>query len=126
MSDGDINELIEQLNSIRVEREEAVRIIGRTNRQEAQIISDLQALQRTRRRRETTDANANHEPIRSNEFRIGQLVEITNRLRDEFGITGVVTSVGHTRVELKNSTTERKYSRAHWNLRLVPQSEESQ
>ena len=113
MSDGDINELIEQLNSIRVEREEAVRIIGRTNRQEAQIISNLQALQRTRRRRETADANVNQAP---NECRIEQLVEITNRLRDKFGTTGEVISVGHTRVEIRNATTRKKYSRAHWNL----------
>ena len=122
MSDGDINELIEQLSSIRIEREKAVRVISRTNRQEAQVISDLQALQLTRRRRGTNaNANANQPP---NEFRIGQLVRITNSLRNEFGTTGVVTSVGHTRVEVKNSATGKKYSRAHWNLQLVSQTEE--
>lgn len=124
MSDGDINELIEQLSSIRIEREKAVRVISRTNRQEAQVISDLQALQLTRRRRGTdanANANANQPP---NEFRIGQLVRITNRLRNEFGTTGVVTSVGHTRVEVKNSATGKKYSRAHWNLQLVSQTED--
>ena len=113
---GNINQLIEQLNNIRVERKEAVRIIGQTDRQEAEIITKW-------RRREVTDVNAYHA---SNDFCIGQIVEITNRLRDEFGTTGEVISVGCTKVEIRNTTTRRKYSRAHWNLRLVPQSENSQ
>ena len=123
MTNGDINRLIEQLNNIRVEREEAVRIIGQTDRQEAEIIANLQALQQTRRRRKPTNVNANHAP---NDFCIGQIVEITNRLRDKCGTTGEVISIGHTKIEIRNTTTRNKYSRAYWNLRLVPQNENAQ
>ena len=49
-------------------------------------------------------------------YKIGQLLRITNRLRNEFGTTGKVIRVGDPFVTIRNVESNRKYTRAWFNL----------
>ena len=52
-------------------------------------------------------------------YEIGQLLRITNRLRNEFRTTGKVIRVGELLVTICNVATKRKYTRAWFNLEPV-------
>ena len=126
MTDNEIDCLIEQLNSVRIAREAAVRVIGQSDRQEAAIVRRIQNI-RAQASRTTTDnarpgvaiANA----ARHNNLRRGQIVRITNRLRDEYNITGEVISTTRRIVVIRNELTGNRYSRAWWNLEVIEAAE---
>ena len=52
-------------------------------------------------------------------FAKGDIIAITNRLRNKFGIVGKIEKIGVRLVKIVNSSTNKTYSRAWWNLRLI-------
>ena len=111
MSIEEIDNITKQLSQIRIRRENAIRALETANEQESCL---LRRLQRVR-----SVARPNKE---NNPHKIGDIVRITNKLRDEFGTISVVTSwiTSHSRlIDIKNTTTNIKYTRAWLNLELV-------
>ena len=103
MTDNEIDCLIERLNNVRLKREAAVRVIGQSDRQEAAIVRKIQNIRADRTRPNlrhwVVDADGNH--IKNN-LREGQIVRITNYLRDEHSIVGKdVDSTGRI-VDIRN------------------------
>ena len=113
MIDEELDDLISELTRLRIRRVESTaalqRIIDDTGRQEAQLI---QRIQRAR----TAPARREARQVATNTISVGDTVRITNRLRDERGITGVVTHVGPRMVTLRNNSNGKTYKRAWWNL----------
>ena len=110
MSDDNIDDLTRQLERLRLRREEALRTIDNANRAETDIIA------RIRR------ARANNPTRRENSHRQGDIVRITNVLRNEHGIVGTVLPPSGPRsrlITIQNQSTSRKYTRGWWNLELV-------
>ena len=110
MRNDDIDDLARQLERLRIRREEAARVIQETNRAEEEII--------TRIRR----ARAANPSRRLNPHRPGDIVRITNVLRDEYGTVGTVlppsTSTSRL-IRIRNQSSNREYQRGWWNLELV-------
>ena len=113
MIDEELDDLISELTRLRIRRVESTaalqRIIDDTGRREAQLI---QRIQRAR----TAPARAEARQVATNTLSVGDTVRITNRLRDERGITGVVIHVGPRMVTLRNNSNGKTYKRAWWNL----------
>ena len=65
----------------------------------------------------TTHGNRNNKTRTGvNTFRVGDLLQITNRLRNEFGVTGVVETTGSQFIWIKKTVTGKRYNKAYWNL----------
>ena len=111
MLNQDVEELTLALAQIRLEREEIVQALDATNRRENELIQNLNAARAAAA--EATNAEDRNPHV------IGDLLSITNDLRNEFGITGRVTRSGRTFVTIRNSTTRRTYTRAWFNLSPV-------
>ena len=111
MLNQDVDNLILALSQIQMEREEIIQALDTTNRRDTELIRGLNA---ARAVAAETEAAANRNP-----HVVGNLLSITNDLRNEFGITGQVTRSGHTFVKIRNSTTRRTYARAWFNLSPV-------
>ena len=119
MTDNEIDCLIERLNSVRIAREAAVRVIGQSDRQEAVIVRRIQTIRARTSRDNAIPGVAIANVARHNNLKVGQIVRITNRLRDEYNISGIVTNTNRRIVEIRNQLTGNRYSRAWWNLEVV-------
>ena len=111
MSIEEIDNITKQLSQIRIRRENAIRALEAANEQESRL---LRRLQRVRSVARPSEEN--------NPYKLGDKVRITNKLRDELGIIGIVTSNSTVRsrlIEIRNTTTNRKYTRAWWNLEAI-------
>ena len=114
MADDNIDNLINELSRLCIHRVRSTtalqRVIEETGRQEEELIRRIRLAR-------TTPAGREAPPPADNPFSIGDSARITNRLRNEYGTTGVVTHVG-TRMVTIRGTNRRTYSRAWWNLEL--------
>ena len=140
-TDEDVNDLVEQLEKLRVEREETNRVYHRAIRQSNEKEKDLidrihhqsnkdannknsgkpKAAQR-RKLGQTDDEQFKQNLYRNKKNHIicGDIVRITNHYRpNEYGYEGTVDYVGRTMVEFYHRPTKAIYSRAWWNLEVV-------
>ena len=114
-----MDKLVQQLNKLRLEREEAARVYQRSveasNQREQEIINQIQSRRQTRTEDAQFDRNLRNN--KANPLRVGDFVRITNRyVHDEYGTTGDVISASRRMVEIKNRETGRRFTRAWWNL----------
>ena len=110
MCDDNIDDLTRQLERLRLRREEALRVVDETNQAEDNIITRIRQARAANPRR------------RDNPHRPGDIVRITNTLRDEYGIVGTVLPPSTNRSRLiiiRNQATRLLYTRGWWNLELV-------
>ena len=111
--------LIDQLNSIRLTREAAVRVIGQSDCQEAAIVRRIQSIRMERPIENARAGEAISNTNRHNNLRVGHIVRITNRLRDKHNSIGKVSHISRGIVEIRNQLTEIRYLRVWWNLEPV-------
>ena len=108
-----INNLVIELEELRIASERSVqeiqRILRENRRREARL---EQRIERT----QTALKRGNNHNRGNNLFVNRDMVRITNSLRNERGITGIVVNSGARMVTLKNVKTSRLYMRAHWNI----------
>ena len=95
MSDDEIDQLARELEGARLQREADLVALERTNQTERQLIERIRVARRE---------NPPHE---RNSHRVGDYVRITNRLRNEYGIIGVVVSSSARLVTVCNEQTNR-------------------
>ena len=104
----EIDNITKQLSQIRIRQENAIKALEVSNGQESWLLRRLQRVRSTAKRNKE-----------NNPHKLGDKVRITNKLRDEFGAIGIVTSKSTIRsrlINIKNTTIKRKYTRACWNL----------
>ena len=121
MSTHNINELTDRLQNLSVQRTYAEEALDTIN-QEANLVEYQLRVTRAAGRRDratTTNTEAAVNRNRKN-FRIGDIVRITNKYRvHEQGAEGTVTSVTSAYVNLRDGASGNTYRR-HWrNLLLV-------
>ena len=111
-----MDDLTGQLRNLRLRRREAEieyqRLVDNTNRTEEELVRQIQELATAARHRRNSVTGVNC-------LIIGDNVRITNHLRSEHGIKGVVNSSGRHMVEICNQTTRRRYTRAGRNLKRI-------
>ena len=99
MIDDDIDTLTRQLQNVRLGREQALRAVTQADEYERELIRRIRTVRR-------------HDPqLRRNPHRVGDIVRITNTLRNEYGIVGIVTSSPSRLVTIRNRNTSRNYIR---------------
>ena len=109
----DINNIIAELDALRLEHQEAIRQLVRdAEAREARLLQQIQRAQAAAARRTQNNDLANP-------FSIGDTLRITNRLRNEQGINGVITHSGPRMVTIRNTRSRKNYTRAWWNLDRV-------
>ena len=107
MLNHDVDALTKQLENIRIEQANAIENLKKINEAEIDTLKEIvEAQAKTRKRKDCP-------------FVVGDILRITNRLRQEYGTVGMVTKVCNTRVTIRNSGTGNDYQRAWWNLELV-------
>ena len=121
-----MDELVEELNRLRINRDEAARAYQRTvdesSRQERTILASIR-----QRERQETQFQFNIRNNRRNPIRVGDPVRITNDYRlDEQGIVGKVTHVTNRMVELRCAKSNKRCSRAWWNVERLEEATETQ
>ena len=96
MRDNTINNLTRELERVRLNRDNVIQRLAQ-HVEHAQI-NKLNIVNRLNKARREANATANRNPnnvaIHRNTFQIGELVCITNTLRNKYGTTGVVQSSG--------------------------------
>ena len=125
MSNHNINELTNRLQNLSVQRTHAEEALDTIN-QEANLVEYQLRVARAAGRQDratTTNTEAATTTVvnrNKNNFRIGDIVRITNKYRvHEQGAEGTVTSVTSAYVNLRNATSGATYRR-HWrNLLLI-------
>lgn len=113
MTDDEIDRLARQLERVRLQREEALRVVERSDNTERELLNRIQTARR------------NNPSSRQNPLRVGDVVRITNTLRNEHGIIGTVESSPARLVTIRNANTRRTYTRGWWNLELIHRPSES-
>lgn len=108
MSNQDIDELTRALKKIRLEREKAIEILDNLNKRESDMLTNLHEV------RAASLAGTDTCP-----FVIGDIIMITNHLRDKYGRVGEVKKIGKTLVTIVNSSTRRKYWKSWKYLALI-------
>lgn len=112
MSNDEIARLTRQLEGIRLQREEALDALERATSAEQDVIRRIRA------------AGVANPPLQRNPHHVGDTVRITNTLRGEYGIRGVVISSPSRLVTIRNRSTGKEYTRGWWNLERVSSSSE--
>ena len=117
-----MDDLVEELNRLRIDRDAAARAHQRTvdgsNRREREILATI-----IQRERQNTQFNANIRNNRRNPIRVGDTVRITNNYKlDEQGIVGKVTHTTRRMVDLRCVDTQKHCSRAWWNVERVEET----
>ena len=107
MSTHDIDTLTKQLEELRLEQADAIKHLKQINEAEGRTLERLAVAQAKAPKKGDCP------------FVIGDTLRITNRLRTEHGIVGMVRKVSNTRVTIRNTITGNEYQRAWWNLELV-------
>ena len=116
MSNREVNELAKALAKIRLDREQLIRALDNTNKQESRVLKKLVKSQTAAAAAAAAIAKY---PKDKNPYKKGDLLQIANSLRRELGITGVVIRSGATFVTIRNTDTGKSYTRAWWNLNKV-------
>ena len=116
-----MDNLIQELNQLRINRDEASRKYQRTldesSRRECNLLAKIQQQQRD------TQFHKNIRNNRLNPIRRGDTVRITNDYKpEENGIVGKVTHVTRRMVELQCAETGKICTRAWWNVEQVVQA----
>ena len=115
-----MDELIDQLHQLHLDRAEAARAHDRALEEyrdrERNLVREI-SLQRA--------AVAAAAQQHTHRFQLGQRVRITNTLRDEFNTEGTVTRVSRRMIHLRDDRG-RNYSRAHWNLERIREPRNAQ
>ena len=112
------DDLVEQLNSIRVEKGETTMSFQRT--MEVTNIIERNLLIRIRARQ--THLQLSNDDIlnnRPNHLQVGDTVRITNCYNDNYGTVGVITQIHGRMVDIKKFDTEETHTRAWWNIERV-------
>ena len=99
MIDDETDRLTQQLERVHLQREEALHIVKRSEDTERDLITRTQT------------ARWNNPSSRRNPLRVVDIVQITNTLRDEHGIIGVVESSPARLAIIRNTTTKQTYTR---------------
>ena len=107
MLNHDVDDLTKELQELRLERAEAIENLQRINNAEIATLRKIEA------------AKAIGPKERTCNFAKGDILRITNHLRDEHGKVGTVTHVGKTLITIRNSGTKAYYKRAWWNLEII-------
>ena len=118
-----MDNLIQELNQLRINRDEASRKYQRTldesSRRECNLLAKIQQQQQQQR---DTQFHKNIRNNRLNRIRRGDTVRITNDYKpEESGIVGKVTHVTRRMVELQCAETGKPCTRAWWNVGQVVQ-----
>ena len=120
-----VDDLLEELNRLRIERSDATdqyrRTIARTDRREEEIVTAIER----QRRDDNPAAQVNLRNNRRNPLKVGERVRITNNLRGEDGTIGIIITVGRRMVTIRD-THGNEYSRTCWNLERCPEPRTAQ
>ena len=106
MRNHNVNDLTESLAKLRLDREDLVRELEATNRREYDLIREIHAAEAVAIAAAESIASREAEEDR-NPYKKGQILSITNNLRNEFGITDKVVRLGKVLVMIRNSSTGR-------------------
>ena len=109
MLNHDIDALTERLANIRLERVKAIERLEKVNEAEIETLKSLEEAK--------AKAEASKRGVCS--FVEGDIIRITNRLRNEYGTVGMVRIICNRQVTIRNSGIRIDYQRAWFNLRLV-------
>ena len=117
-----MDELIQELNSLRIDREETTReyqdAIQANGRREREVLASIR-----QHRERTAQVQPNNRGRQRNPFKVGDVVRITNEYKlDELGTVGRITHVTNRMVSLRHPGARKVYSRAWWNVELVENS----
>ena len=118
---NNVEKLTGQLWTIHISRQLAIRRIEEANAAEEALLARIQELgvataRRAEMRAVRTNPNFNNnEHDIGNVFVIGDSIQITNNLRNERGITGIVITSGPRFVEIHTKGGQ-YYKRAYFNL----------
>ena len=115
MLNQEVDNLIDSLADLRIRRENILCTLGDINMQETELQEDL-VTAITTAAAEAAEPNGDNNP-----YSIGELLSITNNLRDEFRTTGTVIRTGVRLVTIRDTDTRRIYTRAWWNLAPIPE-----
>ena len=96
-----------QLKDIRLEQASAIDHLDRINKAEIKALKELEKA----KNKVTVEE--------SFPFIKGDILRVTNRLRDKYRKVGKVKKICKTQVTIQNSGTGRKYCRAWYSLELV-------
>jgi len=110
MPANDIDSLTRQLSQIRIRRERAIREVEAASAEESIL---LRRLHTARSAIVSTELNPHKR---------GDTVRITNKLRDEYGIIGVITSKSTPQsrlLDIRDKSNNKRYTRGWWNLSAV-------
>ena len=117
MANSNIDDFIAKLRDLRLARAQSLTEVegiqsrlNKGNRREERILNRIQ----------TTARAAGRQGPARNRLRVGDIVRITNTLRDEYSTIGTVTRVGPRFVTIQGKNDRRTYTRGWWNLELVP------
>ena len=111
MPSNEIESLTRQLSLIRIRRERAIQEVEAASAQETLLLRQIHDV------RSATTPTKHH-----NTHRHGNKVRIINKLRDKFGIVGVVLSNSNAKsrfVNIREPSSNKRYTRAWWNLEAV-------
>ena len=107
MINTEVESLTNQLREIRLERANVVELLDKITKDE---VSDVKELEETK----TKISSRGTCP-----FDTGNILRMTNHLRDKYSTVGEARKVCNTLVTIRNSGTGNDYYRAWWNLELV-------
>ena len=115
-----MDDLVERLNQLRLDRAEATRehnrVVEESQARERDLLHEISL-----RRLAAAAARQNH----THSFQIGHRVRITNTLRNEYNVEGIITRVTRRMIQLRNDQGK-SYSRAHWNVERVREPRHAQ
>ena len=121
-----MDKLIQELNQLRIARDEVSREYQRTLSESS--IRERTLLASIEQRRQTDARTANNaRGNRRNPFRVGDIVRIANDYSiDEQGVVGRVTHVTTRMVELQTIDARKLCKRAWWNVEKSQNTENAQ
>ena len=109
LKSDNIDVLTKQLEELRLERVNVIEYLEELNKREIKTIKRL----------EEANAKAEASVKRVCLFVLGDIVCITNRLRNEYGTVGTVRKIRNRPVTIRKSGSDVDYNRARINLDLV-------
>ena len=130
-----MDELIEQLNELRINRDNAARDYQRSvdelSRRESTILAEIRQRQQhndhQQRQRQDGQFRGNIRNNRHNPITQGNLVRITNDYKlEEKGVVGRVTHVTNRMVQLRAVESRKLHTRAWWNVEQVEEATDAQ
>jgi len=107
MINTEVESLTNQLREIRLERANVVELLEKITKDEVSDVKELEEAKTKIPSRGTCP------------FDTGNILRMTNHLRDKYSTVGEARKVCNTLVTIRNSGTGNDYYRAWWNLELV-------